>query len=349
MTSTDTTKPWHSGPADGWHGVIAPGSRFPPSADRYHLYIGLFCPFAHRANLVRLLKGLGDILPLSVVKPYPKGDDNGWPGWEFPGCRGTSDTYPGAIEDPLFGSRYMHDLYFRADQGYKGRYSVPVIWDKVENTIVNNESIEILRWLQTAFNDLLPQGSPQQLLNLYPDHLKSNIDEATAWITRDFNSGVYRAGFATDQETYSKNVPIVFAALNQLELLIQSNGGPYVLGKDLTELDVLVYATAIRFDTVYVQHFKCNLGTIRADYPVVNEWLKNLYHNVPGFKESTDFKHIKENYTKSHAKINPLAITPLGPYPDIQNLPVNLDFKGIKAGSIDHPLVLAHQKTLPGI
>lgn len=164
-----------------------------------------------------------------------------------------------------------------------------------ENTIVNNESLEMLRWLQTAFNDFLPQRSAQQLLNLYPANLEQKINEVETWLVRDFNSGVYKAGFAEDQETYDKHVPIVFAAMNQLELLIQKNGGPYILGKDLTELDILAYTTAIRFDVIYVQHFKCNLGTIRADYPIINAWLTNLYHNVYGFKETTNFQHIKEN------------------------------------------------------
>ncbi|KAH6658506.1 glutathione S-transferase [Truncatella angustata] len=342
-----TEKPVHAGPQDSWHGVVGPESRFTPEAGRYHLYIGLFCPFAHRANLVRHLKGLQDAIPISVVKPYPKGDDKGWPGWQFPGAQGPNDVYEGATEDKLFGSGYLHEVYFKADKDYKGRYSVPLLWDTKEHTIVNNESAELLRWMQTGFDELLPEGSAGRTLTLYPEPLRSKIDEVGEWMQRDLNSGVYKAGFATDQETYDENVPVVFAALNKLERIIHENGGPYVLGTELTELDIRAYATVIRFDTVYVQHFKCDLGTIRGNYPVIHEWLKNLYWNVKGFKETTDFKHIKENYTKSHDKINPLAITPMGPYPNVEER-VSLDFNSLKPGSIKHPAVLAKEKELYG-
>lgn len=285
------TKPVHAGPEDGWHGVIGPGSRFPPESGRYHLYIGYFCPFAHRANLVRVLKGLESAIDISVVKAYPKGEA----GWSFPGANGPDDTYEDSTPDKLFGSKYLHEVYFRADENYKGRYSVPMLWDIKDGTIVNNESLEMLRWLQTGFNGILPRGSLQRELTLYPKHLRAEIDEVSKWLTRDLNSGVYKAGFARDQAAYEEGVIPVFAALNQLEQLIHKNGGPYVLGEELTELDILAYPTVIRFDVVYVQHFKCNLGTIRGNYPVIHEWLKNLYWNVEGFRKTTNFKHIKEN------------------------------------------------------
>ncbi|KAI1389020.1 glutathione S-transferase [Hypoxylon trugodes] len=343
----DPTKPVHAGPEDGWHGVVAPRSRFAPDSGRYHLYIGYFCPFAHRVNLVRYLKGLDSAIDISVVKAYPKGE-NGWPGWAFPGANGPDDTYEGSTPDKLFGSKYLHEVYFRTDKDYKGKYSVPALWDTKENTLVNNESLEMLRWMQRGFDEILPERSPERKLTLYPEHLQAKIDEVGEWLTRDLNSGVYKAGFAKDQAAYEKGVIPVFAALNQLEQLIHKNGGPYVLGKAITELDVLAYATAIRFDVVYVQHFKCNLGTIRGNYPVIHEWLKNLYWNVWGFSETTNFKHIKENYTKSHHDINPLAITPLGPYPDVEE-GVNLDFSSIKPGVIAHPAVLEQQKNLPAV
>ncbi|KAI8625787.1 glutathione S-transferase [Xylariaceae sp. FL1651] len=346
MMGYDPSKPVHAGPDDSWHGSVAPGTRFAPEPNRYHLYIGLFCPFAHRVNLIRVLKGLDSALPLSIVKPYPKGDDKGWPGWQFPGANGPDDMYEGSTPDKLFGSRYLHEVYFRADKGYKGRYSVPVLWDTKENTIVNNESLETLRWMQTGFNSILPKGSAERGLTLYPEHLRAEIDEIGEWMTRDLNTGVYKAGFAQDQSSYERGLIPVFAALNQLEKLIHRNKGPYILGKELTELDILAFATIIRFDVVYVQHFKCNLGTIRGSYPVIHEWLKNLYWNVKGFRETTNFKHIKENYTKSHDKINPLAITPLGPFPDIEK-GVNLDFGSIQPGAVEHPAVLEHQETLP--
>lgn len=151
----------------------------------------------------------------------------------------------------------------------------------------------MLRWFQTSFNDLV--DAEHAKVDLYPKEHRSTIDKIADWMAEDLNGGVYKAGFAPDQETYDKNVVPVFGALNKLEKIIAQNGGPYVLGERLTELDIRFYVTAIRFDTVYVQHFKCNLGTIRHDYPVINAWMRNLYWNVKGFKESTDFKHIKEN------------------------------------------------------
>ncbi|KAI1328579.1 glutathione S-transferase [Xylariaceae sp. FL0255] len=340
-------RPLHAGPDDSWHGSVLPGSRFKPASGRYHLYLGLFCPFAHRVNLVRHLKGLQSAIPVSIVKPYPKGNDKGWPGWQFPGALGENDTYEGATADKLFGSKYLHEVYFRADKEYKGRYSVPVLWDTKENTIVNNESLEMLRWMQTGFNDILPEGSPERALMLYPENLRAQIDEISKWLQSDLCSGVYKAGFAPDQASYEKGLIPVFAALNELEKVIHKNEGPYVLGKTLTELDLLAYPTIIRFDAIYVQHFKCNLGTIRGNYPVIHEWVKNLYWNVKGFRETTDFRHIKENYTKSHDKINPLAITPLGPYPDIEK-GVDISFGTLKPGAIEHPAVLEQRRTSYG-
>lgn len=323
-----------AGTSQSWHGKVSPDGPFLPEKNRYRLYIGLFCPFAHRANLVRHLKGLQDIIPVTVVKPYPKGDENGWPGWQFPS---TNDEYPGANPDPLFGAKYVHELYFKADPEYKGRYSVPVLWDTKTNTIVNNESAELLRDLQTGFNSLLSDELAQ--VTLYPEHLRGQVDAITEWMQRHLNTGVYKAGFAETQEDYDKNVPFVFAALNKLERIIAENAGPYILGKHLTELDIRAYATIVRFDTVYVQHFKCNLGIIRHDYPQINNWLKNLYWNVPGFRETTDFRHIKENYTKSHAGINPRAITPMGPWPDVE-AGYEADLSKLPIGAVKLPLVL---------
>ena len=196
--------------------------------------------------------------------------------------------------------------------------------------------------MPTCFNSIL--DSEHAKIDLYPEHLRRRIDEASVWMQRDLNTGVYKAGFAPNQEAYSKNVIPVFAALNKAEKMVAVNGGPYVLGDALTELDIRLYTTLIRFDTVYVQHFKCNLGTIRHDYPVLNNWMKNLYWNVPGFKETTNFKHIKENYTKSHGVINPRAITPVGPFPDIEEA-VD-DFASLKAGSVRHPEVVEMESKL---
>lgn len=187
----------------------------------------------------------------------------------------------------------MHEIYFRADKSYPGRYSVPVLWDRKTNTIVNNESHEILRFLETAFDAM--SSEEFRARNYYPEHLRDEIDEVCDWMQRDLNTGVYKAGFAPNQEVYDENVVPVFGALNRLEKLLAENKGTYILGQDMTEVDLRLYPTLIRFDTVYVQHFKCNLGTIRHDYPRLNNWLKNLYWNISGFKETTNFKHIKEN------------------------------------------------------
>jgi putative glutathione S-transferase len=249
---------------------------------------GLFCPFAHRPNLVRHLKHLQAYLPISIVRPYPKGE----PGWRF------DASYPNATPDHLFNSQFMHQIYFRDDPAYKGKYSVPLLWDKKTNRIVNNESAEMLKWLPHAFDSILESSEKVAELDFYPQALRGKIDEISPWLQSLICTGVYKAGFAQSQEGYEANVVPLFAALNRLEDLLHSNGGPYILGDTLTELDLLAYPTIVRFDTVYSQHFKTNLGSVRHDYPVLNNWLKNLYHNVEGFKESTDFRHIKENVSR---------------------------------------------------
>lgn len=321
------------GSAESWHGRITAAGPFQPEKNRYRLYHGLFCPFAHRVNIVRHLKGLQDIIPITIVKPYPKGNDQGWPGWPF---ALTTGEYPGSEPDPLFGSKYLHEIYFKDDAEYKGRYSVPLLWDVKAGVVVNNESLELLRNLQTAFDTLLPDDSAERQITLYPEDLRPQIDQVSSWLLPHLCLGVYRTGFAATQDQYDAGVPMVFAALNKLEKLIHTNGGPYILGSILTELDVFAYATVVRFDTVYVQHFKCNLGTVRHDYPQVNNWLKNLYWNVPAFRQTTDFKHIKENYTKSHGKINPLAITPMGPWPEVEE-GYEKDLSKVPVGGVKMP------------
>jgi glutathionyl-hydroquinone reductase len=235
-----------AGSSESWHGVISSDGPFPPEKGRYHLYVGLFCPFAHRANLVRHLFNLQDVISISVVKPYPKGDEHGWPGWQFPS---SNEEYPNATIDHLFGSKYLHEVYFKADDQYKGRYSVPVLWDKATGTIVNNESAEIMRWLQGAFDGVVDTGRPK--MDLYPDDLQSTIDEVSEWMQKDLNSGVYKAGFAPNQQDYDREVLPVFAALNRVEKMLFQNGGPYLLGAHLTELDVRLFCTVVRFDPVY--------------------------------------------------------------------------------------------------
>lgn len=338
-TSTALPASWHNGPEDSFHGKITADGPFKPEKGRYHLYIGLFCPFAHRANLVLHLKQLNKYadIGVSVVRPYPKGTE----GWQF-NVKG-EPPYKDATEEPFFGARFLHELYFKADPDYKGKYSVPVLWDKTLNTIVNNESHELLRDLQTCFNDLLPSDLAK--VTLYPEKHRPAIDRIDKWMQSDLNTGVYKAGFAGGQEEYESNLPASFAAMNKLEKLAASNGGPYILGKEMTELDIRAYATLIRFDTVYVQHFKCNLGTLRHDYPVLNNWHKNLYHNHPEFKVTTHFRHIKENYTKSHLDINPKMITPVGPWPSVED-GYEADWSRLKTGEVTMPEVLAWEEKL---
>ncbi|KAM0718569.1 hypothetical protein Q7P37_005639 [Cladosporium fusiforme] len=339
MSSSTLPASWHTGPEDSFHGKITPDGPFAPEKGRYHLYIGLFCPFAHRANLLLHLKQLNKYadIGVSVVRPYPKGTE----GWRF-NVKG-EPPYEDATEEPFFGARFLHELYFKVDPDYKGKFTVPMLWDKKLNTIVNNESHELLRDLQTCFNSLLP--SELASITLYPEKHRPAIDRIETWMQSDLNTGVYKAGFAPDQEVYEKNLPASFAAMNKLEKLAASKGGPYILGKEMTELDIRAYATLIRFDTVYVQHFKCNLGTVRHDYPVLNNWLKNLYHNHPEFKATTHFRHIKENYTKSHLDINPKMITPVGPWPNVEE-GYEQNWSTIRTGEVAMPAVLQWEEKL---
>ncbi|MCJ1360416.1 MAG: hypothetical protein MMC33_010421, partial [Icmadophila ericetorum] len=293
-----------------WRGVLG-SSEFPAENDRYHLYVGLFCPFAHRVLLTRELKGLQSFLPLTIVRPYPKP-------WQIPKANDHSTHYPGSTVDPIFGAGALSEVYFRSPPHYTeytGKYSVPVLWDKKTNQIVNNESEDIMRMLNTAFNEFLPEG-PQRHLNFYPEIYREEIDDINSWLVPDLNGGVYRAGFAQTQEDYEKACKSVFATLDKLQSILASHDGFFILGGHFTELDLK--ATLIRFDTVYVTHFKCNIGTIRHDYPILNRYMKNIYWKVGGSKETTNFKHIKDNYFKSHGDINPKGFTPVGPIPDVE-------------------------------
>lgn len=237
-------------------------------------------------------------------------------GWQFT----TPDLVPGTTPDELYGATTLREIYFRAVPDYEGRFSVPVLWDKKTQTIVNNESSEIIRMFYTEFDEFI-EDPKFKGLTFYPADLAAEIDALNDWVYSDINNGVYKAGFAETQAAYDENVTVLFKSLNRVEELLkksaQDGNGPYLLGERLTEADIRLFTTIIRFDPVYVQHFKCNLGMIRYDFPAINKWLLNLYWNVPGFKETTDFTHIKSHYTKSHPSINPLGITPLGPIPDI--------------------------------
>ncbi|KAF7302873.1 Glutathione S-transferase [Mycena kentingensis (nom. inval.)] len=285
---------------------IKKGGRFAPEKDRYHLYVSYGCPWATRTLIVRKLKGLEDIIPVSVVSPRM-----GTSGWAFANV----DAFPGADVDPLFGASYIKELYLRADPEFSSRFTVPVLWDKKLGTIVNNESSEIIRIFNEAFNELLP--ADKAAVDLYPDALRKEIDALNEWVYTDINNGVYKAGFAETQEAYEKAVYKVFEALDKVEAILE--GKDYLVGGQLTEADVRLFVTIIRFDSAYFSNFKCNIRSIRDGYLNIHLWLRKLYWSAefPAFKESTRFDHIKTGYYGAMKKINPTGIVPVGPIPNI--------------------------------
>lgn len=304
-----------------------PDAKFPAEKGRYHLYISYACPWATRALIVRKLKGLEDIISFSSVHWYmgPKG-------WRFATAEDTDAEGENVIPDPVEGHEnftHIREVYFAAQPDYDARFTVPVLYDKVQKTIVNNESSEIIRMLNTEFNDLLEE--PYKSVDIYPENLRRQIDEANEWQYDKINNGVYKSGFATTQEAYERNVVALFDALDRAEEHLASNEGPYWFGKEISEVDVRLYPTIIRFDPVYVQHFKCNLRDIRSGYPALHRWMRYLYWNVPAFKDTTNFLHIKNHYTRSHTQINPHSITPLGPLPDI--LPLEEEVRAVQAAA----------------
>ncbi|KAI3338776.1 glutathione S-transferase [Ustulina deusta] len=295
----------------------APGAKFPPEKGRYHLYVSYACPWAHRTLIARKLKGLEDFVSFSVVH-WHMGDK----GWRFATPEDKDAEGENVVPDPVPGHEshtHLRDLYFKVEPAYSGRFTVPVLFDKVSGAIVNNESSEILRMFGTAFDAHLPAASAA--VDLYPESLRPDIDAAGLWTYDDINNGVYKSGFATTQEAYERNVLRLFEALDRVEdqLKKSSGDGPYFFGDVLTEVDVRLYVTLIRFDPVYVQHFKCNIRDIRSGYPAVHKWLRGLYwtHPSAAFRATTNFLHIKNHYTKSHTQINPFSICPVGPLPDI--------------------------------
>ncbi|KAK1771290.1 glutathione S-transferase [Phialemonium atrogriseum] len=292
------------------------GAKFPAEKGRYHLYISYACPWANRTLIARKLKGLEDIISFSAVHWHmgPKG-------WRFPTSEDKDAPGENVIPDPVQGHEgftHLRDLYFSVDPEYQGRFTVPVLFDKVQKTIVNNESSEILRMFGTEFDDIIDEK--YRSVVLYPKELQQQIEEAHVWQYDQINNGVYKSGFATTQEAYEKAVTTLFEALDKAEAHLASGEGPYWFGKEITEVDIRLFVTIIRFDPVYVQHFKCNIHDIRSGYPALHRWMRHLYWKVPAFGETTNFQHIKFHYTKSHTQINPLSITPVGPLPDILGL-----------------------------
>jgi glutathionyl-hydroquinone reductase len=236
-------------------------------------------------------------------------------GWRF---ATTDEKLPGenVTPDPLHpGFTHLRQIYFSVNPNYNGRFTVPTLYDKKTNQIVSNESSEIIRMFYTEFDEFLPQKFRDVIL--LPDNLKASIEETNEWTYNDINNGVYKSGFATSQEAYEKAVTQLFRSLDRVEQHLRTSQGPYYFGPHITEADVRLYTTIARFDPVYVQHFKCNIRDIRSGYPAIHRWLRTLYWDVPAFKETTQFEHIKKHYTKSHTQINKFSITPVGPEKDI--------------------------------
>ncbi|KAI8924618.1 glutathione S-transferase, C-terminal [Entophlyctis helioformis] len=279
-----------------------PANPFQPEADRYVLYISHACPWAHRAAIVRSLKGLQHVLPLAVVDWHLASDL----GWHF----SSPDVTPGATEEPLYGFKYLHELYYKANPDYSARFTVPVLWDKKLGTIVNNESSEIIRILNTAFD----QWSSAPGVTYYPEHLRPQIDAINSWVYDTVNNGVYKCGFATTQAAYASNAAALFASLARLESILSAT--PYLVGDTFTEADIRLFTTIMRFDPVYHTHFKCTSGTIAHDYPAILNWCRRVYQ-MPGIKETVNMVHIRHHYYVSHVKINPTQIVPLWDGPDL--------------------------------
>jgi glutathionyl-hydroquinone reductase len=226
-------------------------------------------------------------------------------GWRF---AGKDEKLPGenVTPDPLHPEfTHLRQLYFESEPDYSGRFTVPALYDTKTKRIVNNESSEIIRMLGSAFDRILPQKYAE--INLLPDALLKSIDSDNSWIYNDINNGVYKSGFATSQEAYKKAVTTLFGSLDRVESQLEKSRGPYYFGKELTETDVRLYTTIVRFDVVYVQHFKCNIRDIRSGYPAVHRWLRHLYWDFDAFGSTTQFEHIKNHYTKSHKQINPFV------------------------------------------
>lgn len=264
--------------------------------------------------IARKLKGLEDIISVNVVDWYLGPD-----GWSFT----TPDKVPGATPDEVFGAKLLREIYFKAEPEYSGRFTVPALWDKKTNTMVSNESGDIIRMFYSEFDDLIDEK--YRTLQLLPENHKAEIEELASWINTNFNSNFYKAFFANTQEDYEKAADGIFKSLDHIEKLLAEssattkdpNGNIYLYGNMLSHADIFLFPNIIRFDTVYVNLAKLNFKMIRYDYPNIHKWLRQLYWDIPAFKETTDFEHIKKGPTKSYTKYNPFGITPVGPVPNI--------------------------------
>jgi len=273
--------------------IRADGStEFEPEADRYHLYISRACPWAHRAAIMRRLKGLTDVISMSIVDPY-MGED----GWFF-------SNEEGCVPDTVLGKDYLRDVYLEADSAYTGRVTVPVLWDKQRHTSVNNESAEIMRMLDVEFKELAKRSRCY-----YPSDQQDKIDSTIQEIFQPINNGVYRCGFAETQQAYDDAVTDLFGALDQWETFLDNQR--YLCGPEITEADWCMFTTLWRFDAVYHTHFKCNIRRI-IDYPNLWNYLKELYQ-YDDVSRTCNMEHTKRHYYTSHESVNPKRIIPRGP------------------------------------
>jgi glutathionyl-hydroquinone reductase len=270
---------------------------FKAAPSRYHLYVSLACPWAHRTLILRKLKKLEQIISVSVVDPFM-----GEHGWAFSAPDGS--LTPGSNPDTVNGARYLHEIYALAKPDYTGRVTVPILWDRQSRTIVNNESSEIIRMLNSAFNEW---GDAN--VDFYPPGVRQEIDAINAVVYDNVNNGVYRCGFATSQTAYEEAFDALFKTLDELEVRLGTRR--YLAGARQTEADWRLFTTLVRFDSVYYGHFKCNLRPL-VDYPNLWSFARELYQ-VPGISETVNLAQIKRHYYMSHAQINPTRIIPKGP------------------------------------
>jgi putative glutathione S-transferase len=285
--------------ADGSPGPQGQGG-FAAEPGRYHLYVSLACPWAHRTLILRKLKGLEEAISASAVH-YHMGEN----GWTF---EPTDIEGDGADGDPLYGLSFLHQIYTRAKPDYTGRVTVPVLWDKTRETVVSNESAEIVRMLNAAFDEVGGDRS----VDFYPEPLRAEIDAVNAEVYDRVNNGVYKAGFATGQEAYEEAFHRLFACLDGLEARLARNR--YLVGDTLTEADWRLFTTLVRFDPVYHGHFKCNRHRL-VDFPNLWDYTRELYQ-MPGVAETVNLTHIKRHYYGSHPSVNPTGIVPAGPQID---------------------------------
>ena len=264
----------------------------PAESGRYHLYVSLACPWAHRTVIMRRLKRLEDVIGMTVVDPIR--DERGW----------VFRNGPGYSEDPVNGFHFLSEAYKASDPNYNARVTVPVLWDKKTGHIVSNADDDIMRMFNSEFNAFTKSN-----LDFYPEALRAEIDEINDFVYLNVNDGVYRAGFATTQSAYEREVRVLFNALDQIEERLRTKR--YLVGNQMTEADWRLFVTLIRFDAVYYVHFKCNIRRI-IDYPNLYGYLRELYQHE-GVAETVNFNHIKRHYYITHTDINPTRIVPLGP------------------------------------